>query len=295
MTLQQSLEDAVRTLTAGGFAPHEATVDGGVLARHLMGWSLGEWIVRARSEAPAEYVERLKVLVDRRLKREPVAYLTGTREFYGRDFRVTPAVLIPRPETEGVVEEALAVLGSEVPEFRGSEGSTTVVDVGTGSGCIGVTIALEWPEARVVATDCDRSALAIAIQNAGRLDAQGVEFHRVSGSAFLPTDLPPVDVIVSNPPYVPERDRDALQPDVRDFEPVGALFAGEDGLDVIRQLLPVAFEALKPGGWLVMEMGRGQRNAVVDLARTAGFTVERVGTDLQRIPRVIVARRETAG
>jgi release factor glutamine methyltransferase len=232
-----------------------------------------------------EFAEAFDELIRRRASREPVAYITGVREFYGREFHVTPAVLIPRPETELVVEEALSAL----PSTRRASGGLFIVDVGTGSGCLAVTMALERPDARVLATDISAAALEVARANAQALGvADRVEFMRTS---LLPPLDAPADMIVSNPPYIPERDRPTLQPDVREFEPVQALFGGDDGLDVIRALVQAAAGALRRGGWLVMEIGAGQGPAVRTLIEQAGaLSLGHVQPDLQGIERVVVAK-----
>lgn len=289
-------DDAARRLVAAGFAPDEARTDAGVLVRSVLGWTTAAWLARLRDPAPDDLLTRLEPLIVRRARREPVAYLTGEREFYGRTFRVTPDVLIPRPETELVVEAALRILHEMFPA-AGSGGPSTslgpgrqaagrVVDIGTGSGCIAISIACERPDVDVIATDISSAALAIARDNASRLGGR-VEF--VQGSLFA-GQPGPWDVVVSNPPYIARADRAALPADVRDYEPETALFGGDDGLDVIRALVVEAAEALRPGGALIMEIGAGQ--GVVALLRAARLFVDiHVQKDLQRIPRVVVARR----
>jgi release factor glutamine methyltransferase len=290
MTVLAAVQDGIRALVESGFAPDDARTDAAVIARHLLGWTLTDWAARNRDAAPDGFSEQLSALLRRRAAHEPVAYLTGVREFYGREFRVSPAVLIPRPETEMVIEVLLhdgVLSAARRPEGNDGDahGGPVIVDVGTGSGCLAITLKLEWPAARVIGTDVSAAALAVARANADRLGAD-VEFVEAS---LLPAGLE-VDVVVSNPPYVPERDRASLAADVRDFEPAGALFAGPDGLDVIRALVPAAQKALKPGGWLVMEIGAGQADAVAALVEQAGLALARVAPDLQGIPRVVVAQ-----
>ena len=283
------MQPAVAVLTEAGFGPEDARRDASVLARHVLGWTLTEWAARSRDASPSGFAEQLAALARRRAAREPVAYITGVREFYGREFRVSSAVLIPRPETEGLIEALLhGVLPPRARNHEEHEGNErlTVVDVGSGSGCIAVTLKLECPWARVISTDVSAAALDVARANADRLGAR-VEFVETS---LLPNGVV-ADVIVSNPPYVPERHRASLSADVRDFEPSGALFAGPDGLDVIRHLVPAAKVALKPGGSLVMEIGDGQADAVADVVRMAGLVLDRIQPDLQGIPRIVVARR----
>jgi release factor glutamine methyltransferase len=207
-----------------------------------------------------------------RIKGEPTQYITGRQEFYGREFRVTPDVLIPRPETEHLVEAALA-----------RANAATILDIGTGSGAIAVTLALET-KARVIAADISQAALRVAQQNAHALHAR-IEFAACDlGAAFAEGSF---DLIVSNPPYIPARDRASLQPEVRDHEPALALFGGEDGLSIYRRLIPEATRLLRPGGWLMMELG--DASAVRELC--AGWADVEVANDLAGIPRVLIARK----
>ncbi len=282
MTVRDVVTDGVGVLTGAGFPIADARIDAAVLARHALGWTLTDWAARSRESAPADFAERYRALVARRASREPVAYITGTREFFGRSFTVRPEVLIPRPETELIVEEALRICPAlDAP---------IVHDIGTGSGCLAISIALECQRAAVLATDTSPLALQVARENAARLGAASVRFAAVTGNQFVPDDAPDADVIVTNPPYVAERDRSSLAPDVVDFEPPEALFGGMDGLDVIRELIPAAAKRLKPAGWLLMEIGRDQASAVSDLLRAAGLQPLGPLVDLQGIPRVVRAR-----
>jgi release factor glutamine methyltransferase len=281
VTVRVIADHAAQALVARGFAPEDARRDVSVLARHLLGWTMADWVTNAGALSPAGFAESFQRLVLRRMIHEPVAYITGVREFYGREFMVTRAVLIPRPETEGVIEAIPPGLLA-----AHESGNAVVLDLGTGSGCLAITLALEHPAARIIATDVSADALAIARANAARLGADRVEFIE---SLLIPPGLPPLDLIVTNPPYVPERDRESLSPDVRDFEPALALFAGEDGLDVIRVLLPQARAALKPSGALVMEIGAGQADALTALVAQAGLRLITIRPDLQSIPRIVVA------
>ena len=214
----------------------------------------------------------------RRARHEPVQYIVGEQEFFGLKFRVTPDVLIPRPETEHLVEAALARTDRDA--------SLRIADVGTGSGAIAVALAHALPRARVTALDISPAALAVAQENA--------ESHGVAiAFGFLKSDLLEAvagerfDMIVSNPPYVAEGEE--LEPQVRDYEPGSALFAGPEGLDVYRRLIPQAQAALRPGGWLLLEIGHGQRDALAQLL--AGWGNVSFIADLQGIPRVACAQR----
>lgn len=285
MTVAECARRATSMMLDAGWQLEDARRDVAVLARHLLGWDAAAWLTGQRDPVSDAVAHELDRLVARRARGEPVAYLTGDREFYGRPFRVSPAVLIPRPETELLVERALAAIDAR------RDGNISVVDVGTGSGCIAVTIALERPAAQVLATDVSRDALEVARANAARLGAvQRVRFTHDTLTG--PADA--VDVIVSNPPYIAERDREFVMRDVRDFEPSGALFAGIDGLDVIRKLINRAAVALRPGGSLLMEIGAGQAAAVLELMERAGFEDLRTTSDLAGIARVVEGTREAA-
>ena len=289
------VEGAVAVLCDAGFSREEARGDALVLARGVLGWSLADWLARSAAEAPESFQTNFSNLVKRRRKREPVAYLLGAKEFYGRLFRVTRDTLIPRPETEGLVEAALAWLNSaELMRSYGAAGGQRpmrIVDVGTGTGCVAITIALEFRGAAIPAitgTDTSDGALAVARDNARRLGVTGVDF--TLGNLLADLDGP-IDLIVSNPPYVPARDRHMLQQDVVGFEPPGALFGGDDGLETIRQLIPAARRVLAPNSALMLEVGVGQADRVVGLLKAAGFTSINRHQDLQGIDRIIVARR----
>ncbi len=234
----------------------------------------------------ANEAARMRSLVASRASGIPLQYLLGSETFCGLEFDVTPDVLIPRPETEGVVEAARRIL----VERRTAGASPAVVDVGTGSGCIALALARAHPDAAVYATDCSDVALAVARRNATRL---GLEDRVV----FLAGDLlhplqrakVQVDVIVSNPPYVADDECGRLQREVR-CEPALALRGGADGLDLYRRLVAEAGAVLNADGVMVLELGFGQDQAVGRLANAAGFDVERVDPDFQRIPRVMVLR-----
>lgn len=207
-----------------------------------------------------------------RIKGEPTQYITGRQEFYGREFRVTPDVLIPRPETEHLIEAALA-----------HANATTILDIGTGSGAIAVTLALET-KAGVAATDVSLAALGIAQQNAHTLNARVAFVACDLGTAFADGAF---ELVVSNPPYIAARDLATLAPEVRDHEPALALFGGNDGLVVYRRLIPEAARLLQPSGWLMMELG----DAVAVREMCADWADVEIVNDLAGVPRVLIARR----
>jgi release factor glutamine methyltransferase len=281
-SVHERLSEARRVLGAAGVDPGEAALDAEVLARHVLGWDRAALVARWREPAPAAFEQRLAPLIARRAAREPVAYITGHREFWGLDFEVTPDVLIPRPETELIVEEAVRYAHETHPP-------RVIVDIGTGSGCIAIALAHEFPSARVIATDLSPAALAVAGRNAERL---GVSPRlRLVRSDLLDEVATAADLIVSNPPYVPDADAPGLQPEVR-YEPAAALFGGKgDGLDLIRRLLVSAATFLSADGRLIIEFGFGQEAALREAARHAGWRVVRVCRDLQGIARVAVLGR----
>jgi len=284
-SLAEIVSGAATRLVAAGLAEDDARRDAALLARRVLGWDSARWLAHNVEAAPPTFDSAFEPLVQRRIQREPVAYIFGEREFYGRRLIVTRDVLIPRPETELLIETAIRVLDRmRVADIR----VPRILDVGVGSGCIAVTLALEWPSATIVATDLSPAALSVAERNAF---AHGVA-HRVALTLanHARDSWHPFDLIVSNPPYVPERDRATLAPEVACYEPALALFAGDDGLDLIRRLIPDAARLLTPAGSLIVEIGAGQATAVRRIAAEhfANITFER---DLQNIERVLVAHR----
>jgi release factor glutamine methyltransferase len=276
-TLQQALSAGISTLEGITTQPRR---DAELLLLHLIerdrAFLLTHPDLLLTTDQTAQYESWLR----RRALHEPIQYILGEQEFFGLTFAVTPDVLIPRPETEHLVEALLA----RVPHDR----PLRIADVGTGSGAIAVALSYALPEAQVTGLDISEAALAIAKRNA--------ETHHVAGRMrFLTSDVLSAvaserfDAIVSNPPYVAEADRASLEPQVRDYEPSGALFAGTSGLDVYERLIPEAHAALEPGGWLLMEIGQGQRDALTQLL--SGWNNVGFIDDLQGIPRVACARR----
>ena len=219
-------------------------------------------------------------MVARRGKREPLQHILGTQEFCGLEFEVTPEVLVPRHDTEVLVDEA-------VIRFPGAR---TILDIGTGSGCIAVVMGTRMPRASVVAVDISQPALEVARRNAAR---HGVAIEFLQGSLFQPVVGRRFDLIVSNPPYIPSSDIEVLEPEVRDFDPRMALDGGADGLEVYRHLIPEAPGFLNPGGWLLVEVGVGQVPSVAQLFRMADEYEEAVVVnDSAGIERVVGARRK---
>jgi release factor glutamine methyltransferase len=247
---------------------------------------------RALSPDEAAHFEEL---VARRVAREPVAYILGRRAFRTIDLEVTSDVLIPRPETETLVEVALESLRAMPIVGPDPEDEPLALDVGTGSGCVALALASEDPFVRLVATDVDPGALAVARRNAARLGlARRVEF--VLSDLFADVGERPFDLIVSNPPYIPADEYVALEPNVRDYEPRLALYGGLDGLDVYRRLVPGAALLLRPGGTLALEVGAGQAGDVAGIiGASRAFAAPEQRSDLSGVPRVIFATRRRAG
>ena len=274
MTIYERIAAARETLTRAGLDTTAAAIDAEVLARHALGWDRARLLADGRGPAPDDFPSRFDTLVGRRALREPVALITGNKEFWGLDFELSNDVLIPRPETELIVEA--------VCEKRRASGVQNILDVGTGSGCLAVALATEFPSASVVATDLSDAALAIARRNVARHGvADRVRLVRgdlldAVGSGF--------DVIVSNPPYVPSGVE--LSPDIVRYEPAVALYGGEDGLALLERLIAAARNHLADGGLFVVEFGFGQDERVAELAAAAGWSGIEFKADLQDIPRV---------
>jgi release factor glutamine methyltransferase len=241
------------------------------------------WLLTHQNDGlTPELVARYEAAVRRRASGEPIQYITGHQEFFGLDFLVDERVLIPRPETEHLVEAALG-LARNLPAPR-------IIDVGTGSGCIAIALAHSLPDAEIFATDISDDALSVAGKNALRLGVSVNFSHADVLDGFSGAPAAGFDLVVSNPPYVGRNESDKVQRQVKDFEPDTAVFAGESGLDIYRCLIPQAQALLKPGGGLLMEIGYSIEQPVRDLL-TSGWSDLRTVPDLQGIPRVVLARK----
>lgn len=281
MTFQTLVIQARHELESAGVSTSTAVLDAELLARHVLHWDRATWLIRRMDDADEQFSHDYAAVIARRTAREPAAYIRGVQEFWGREFLVTPAVLIPRPETELTIEVAQS--------FLRARPDALVVDIGTGSGCIAITLALEHPLARVYATDISAEALAVARTNARRLGSDRIRFVQGSYLADVPS---PIDLIVTNPPYVAGADRRALAPEVRDFEPAVALFGGDDGLDEVKAILDRSWRVLAADGSLIMEIGYGQDDRVTAATDSVPeLVLEEMRVDLQGIPRVAVIRR----
>ena len=244
-------------------------------------WLIAHWDDDADPATQCAYRD----LVARRQTGMPIQYITGASEFFGLPFSVGPGVLIPRPETEHLVEEVIRLAA----QFE--ETGLRVADIGTGSGIIAVAVAHALPHAHISAIDSSAQALAIAKENAVNNQlADRIDFFE--GDLLAPLTGQRFEIIASNPPYIPSADSDSLSIEVREHEPHSALFAGDDGLDIYRRLIPEAHELLSPGGWLVLEIGYGQQQAIAELLFANLYSDIHFIADYQGIPRVASARRD---
>lgn len=289
LNIKDALARSTAWLAEKGIPP--ARLDAEVLLAHVLGMSRLDLYLAWDRPLNEDEKGLYRALLQRRSEFEPVAYITGKREFFSLEFRVTPDVLVPRPETELLVEEALELAKAMTGDREARP--PRIADVGTGSGAVVIALATHLPGARFVATDVSAAALAVAAENAQTHGVGGaIEFRKTS---LLDDVEGPFDLVASNPPYVAERDRASLPPDVARHEPAEALFAGEDGLDVISALIPSAAERLRPGGWMAVEIGAGQIGEVARLLEENGcFERPRVKPDYQGIERVVSARRRAA-
>ncbi|MFW5431858.1 MAG: peptide chain release factor N(5)-glutamine methyltransferase [Methylophilaceae bacterium] len=279
----------------------EASLEARLLLQHLLNVNRA-WLISHDTDAVESHTQiSYETLVERRVNGEPIAYILGEREFYGLQLKVTPDTLIPRPDTETLVEAALAKTPSlSLPRRRESSHASTskqkpldsrlrgndllrVLDLGTGTGAIALAIAKHCPHAEVTAVDASESALKVAQENAQNLNIPNVQF--VHSNWFDALEKQTFDVIVSNPPYIEETDSHLSQGDLR-FEPVSALASGKDGLNDSRKIIQQAPAHLKPNGWLMLEHGHNQAAAVATLLKESGFVDINHALDLAGIQRV---------
>jgi release factor glutamine methyltransferase len=263
-----------------GSHPERARRDAELLLLHALKRSRAWMITHDDELLGNELCLGYAELLERRRNGEPIQYITGETEFYGLPFLLTPDVLIPRPETEHLVEKVI--------ELASDFAAPHIVDVGTGSGAIAVALAHKLPQASITATDISLRALELATENAKR---NGVGVRFLAGDLLAPVAGERFEIIVSNPPYVAMADRDSLDVEVREYEPALALFAGEDGLEIYRRLIPAALDALAQRGFVALEVGYGQSATIAELLARTGFERLEFVPDLQGISRVSCARR----
>ena len=281
-TINTRIAEGRHRLLGAGIERDEAALSARLLAEAVLGWNTTQILTSGDQLEPPAFAAAFEELIARRAHREPLAYITGTREFWNLRFEVSPAVLIPRPETEGLIEAVNTMLPDRAASLR-------VADVCTGSGCVAVAIAVERRAARVVATDVSAAALEIARRNVMRHGVRD-RVECVQGDLLTPL-TGRFDLIVANPPYVAVGSRTALQPEVRNFEPETALFGGADGLEIIRRLIADAPACLNQDGYLMFEFGDGQEADVTELISASdGLRMVDVRRDLQGIERVAIVR-----
>lgn len=278
MRIDQALLSARARLAEAEFGPslREARL---LLARTL-GWSEARLLAHGRDELDESLLEEFQALLDRRLAGEPIAYILGEKEFYGRIFSVDRRVLIPRPETEHIVEIALQLSLPDEPRM---------LDIGTGSGCLAVSLLAEIPRSRAVATDLSMAALEVARRNARRHDVAG-RMDVVAADLATAIDLSAFDLVVSNPPYIGREEASTLSTEVRDFEPEVALFAGPLSHSVLDRLLETLSRA-DSGTPLLLEIGSGQAGSLAESADSSAFVLETLHPDLAGIERIAQLRR----
>jgi release factor glutamine methyltransferase len=282
VTVLEALRQAAARLREAGVGSPDH--DAEVLLRHSLGWDRGRLVAEGTTDLPPAALNAYLELVAERARRRPLQHLTGTQWFWKHEFTVTPEVLIPRPETELLVAAGLELLRDvERPQ---------IVDVGTGSGCIALSLAAEREDAEIQATDISEAAVAVARENALRLGLEDrVAFH--IGDLLEPTIhlAGRVDLVVSNPPYVGEDELASLAPEVRDHDPREALVPPGDRVALYRRLGPAAVDLLRPGRWLAVEIGLGMTDEVTRALEPAGLRVERVVPDPAGIPRAVIVQR----
>jgi release factor glutamine methyltransferase len=286
MTLVEAVNSAAITLSTAGIA--NARLDAEVLLSHILSKDR-IWLITHRDDVLDDKDRRaFDAMIQRRTIREPLQYLIGNQEFWGLEFKVTPDVLIPRPETELIIETALAVVVDRDRRVR-------IIDLCTGSGCIAVCLAKELASAHVIATDASERALAVARENA-RKHGVADRIRYLEGDLFEPLEeldiRGQIDIVVSNPPYVRAGELPMLQPEVREYEPELALVAGPDGTEIAARIITFASEYLRKSGTFIMEMGLGQAETLTRMVEATGaYSKPGILKDLAGIERVIVAKK----
>jgi release factor glutamine methyltransferase len=283
MQLRQAVDSAYRLFVENEVPSPRLNAE--LLLMFVLGSERAYLYAHPERELTADEQSRYDEVAHERARGCPTQYITGHQEFWGLDLLVSPAVLIPRPETEHVVETVLDLVNNY---HQNGPGRLRLVDVGTGSGCIVLALSSELPQAEFHACDVSEEALEMARVNAARLGLGGKVLFRKSDllSVYSGEQF---DFVISNPPYVGEAEADKVQKQVREFEPRIAVFAGREGMDIYRRLVPQAHEHLRPGGWLVTEIGFSEEAKVRELL--AGWLEIQVTADLQGIPRVVAARK----
>ena len=275
-------EGRARLASAGIESPR---LDAELLLAHALGTSREALLLRGEEDLETAAAARFRAALAERARRRPMAHILGVREFFSHPFAVTPDTLVPRPDSETVVTAALGRLPHRDARAR-------LLDLGTGSGCLLLSLLAARPSAHGVGTDISEAALAVARRNAAALGVgERARFHAGDWFAALPAATPPFDLILSNPPYIPSAEIDHLMPEVAGYEPRLALDGGADGCDAYRRILRDAARHLRPGGWLVFEIGADQEDAVTAAIASAGFVDTATVRDLASRPRVVAARR----
>ena len=291
MQRRKALQSGLRILEQNAVPSAQLATE--LLLMHVLGIDRAALYTHPEIEISPELERRYLELIRERAAGKPLQYITGHQEFWGLDFEVNPDVLIPRPETEMLVESAIGLIG-ENPLMR-REARLQMADVGTGSGCIALALAVEFPAARVFATDLSRPALIVAQRNASRLGLRrSITFVQCDLlECFVPSDRQPFDLVVANPPYVSQEEMGGLQREVRDFEPRLALGGFVTNDEIYRRLIPQAHAVLKEGGRLIVETGFSMSETIAGLLGEGWNSVE-IRSDLAGIPRVVIARKQQA-
>ncbi len=282
MRIIDALTDAEHRLAQSGI--DTPRLDAEVLLAHILGCDRAQLHISRNDSLKPDDMDRFSIAIERRAARSPVAYITGEKEFWSLTMRVTPAVLIPRPETETVVEQTLRVVGDLNRKLR-------ILDICVGSGCIAAALASELPNATIIAADNSAAAIEVAREN---LAFAGDRITLLCGDLFEPLQAMQAgfDVVTANPPYIAEEDYAALAPEIAEYEPRQALLAGKSGLDFIARIIEDAPRFLKPGGWLVMEVGSTQAPECKTLAIGSDcYDTISTAKDLAGIERVVVLRK----